>query len=204
MKLRHLKKLRVSYFQIKSASLPFFTWMTSQLPSVEDIGFVYAEDKKTANALLESLSSVEDACFKDSLKIISLNTCQVDNNNLETIMLKIRPKFENLSKLYLFNNKIQIIHHIVNKIKNNDDAELLPSKSFRILDLYGNPIFKMMKDYPEEKTAMLTFLQSWCSIHNIGGYERSNYDSDIEYALRINHAGRSNIVKRGTDGSGDR
>jgi hypothetical protein len=40
MKLRHLKKLRVSYFQIESVSSPFFTWMTSQLPSVEDIRLI--------------------------------------------------------------------------------------------------------------------------------------------------------------------
>jgi hypothetical protein len=153
---------------------------------------------------LESLSSVENACFKDSLKILTLNSCQVDENNLETIMLKIRPKFENLSKLYLFNNKIQSIHRIENKIKNNDDAEFVPSKSLRILDLYGNPIFKKMKISPEEKTAILSFLQSCSSIHNIGGFKRSNYGSDIESALRINHAGRSNLVKGGTAGSGDR
>ena len=204
MKLRHLKKLLVLKFQIESVLSPFFTWMTSQLPSVEDIGFEYAEDKKTANAILESLSSVEDVCFKDSLKVLSLKHCQVDENNLEIIMLKIRPKFENLSKLGLHDNNIQSIHQTVNKIKNNDDAEFVPSKSLRILDLSGNPIFEKMKDSPEEKTAMLSFLQSCSSIHNIGGYKRSNYDSDIEHTLRINHAGRSNIVKGDTDSSGDR
>jgi hypothetical protein len=204
MKLRHLKKLLVSFFQIESVSSPFFTWMTSQLPSVEDIGFECAKDKKTANAILESFSSIEDVCFKDSLKVLSLKHCQGDENNLEIIMSKICPKFENLSKLGLHDNNIQSIHQTVNKIKNNDDAEFVPSKSLRILDLYRNPIFEKMKDSPEEKTAMLSFLQSCSSIHNIGGYKRSNYDSDIEHALRINHAGRSNIVKGDTDGSGDR
>jgi hypothetical protein len=206
MKLRHLKKLLVlcPQSQIESVSSPFFTWMTSQLPSVEDIGFEYAEDQKTANAILESLSSVEDICFKDCLKVLSLKNCQVDENSLEIVMLKIRPKFENLSKLGLHDNNIQSIHQTVNKIKNNDDAEFFPSKSLRILDLSGNPIFEKMKDSPEEKTDMLSFLQSCSSIHNIGGCKRSNYDSDIEYLLRINHAGRSNIVKGDTDGSGDR
>jgi len=205
MKLRYLKKLTVFNCQIESVSSPFFTWMTSQLPSVEDIGFEYAEDKKTANATLEYFSSVEDVCFKDSLKILSLNGCQVDENDLEIIMLKIRPKFENLSKLGLHDNNIKSIHQTVNRIKNNDDAEFIPSKSLRILDLSENPIFGKMKDSPEEKTDMLSFLQSCSSIHNIGGYKRSNnYDSEIEFALRINHAGRSNIVKGDTDGSGDR
>ncbi|OEU21700.1 hypothetical protein FRACYDRAFT_231843 [Fragilariopsis cylindrus CCMP1102] len=31
-------------------------------------------------------------------------------------------------------------------------------------------------------------------IYNIGGYIKQNYDSDIEYALNINHAGRKRIV----------
>jgi hypothetical protein len=144
--------------------------------------------RKQPVLFLEFLCSVDDLCFKDSLKRLSSNNCHLDENNLDTIMLKIRPKFENLSNLDLRDNNIQNMHPLLNKIKNNDDAEFVPSKPLRILDLYENPIFEQMKDDPEEKTDMLSFLCR--SIYNIGGYERSHYDSKIN--------------KGGTDGSGDR
>ena len=42
---------------------------------------------------------------------------------------------------------------------------------------------------------MLRFLQSYDSICNITGYIEQHYDSDIKYALNINHAGRKRIVE---------
>ena len=149
--------------------------------------------RKQPVLFLEFLCSVDDLCFKDSLKRLSSNNCHLDENNLDTIMLKIRPKFENLSNLDLRDNNIQNMHPLLNKIKNNDDAEFVPSKPLRILDLYENPIFEQMKDDPEEKTDMLSFLCR--SIYNIGGSMRYRCDTDIKYALRINHAGRKRIVE---------
>jgi hypothetical protein len=79
---------------------------------------------------------------------------------------------------------------------NNDTTEFVPLKSLRILNLRLNPIFEKMKEEnPKEKTAILRFHQSYNSICNIGGYIKQHYDSDIEYALNINHAGRKRIVE---------
>ena len=197
MKLRHLKKLRVANFQIEfvSVSSPFLTWMTSQLPSLEVLDFVRMKKNET-NFIVDHLVTNDVICFQESLKYLGVQNCQVDENIFETIMFKICPKFEKLSELRLHYNQIKTIQNIVNKIKNNDTTEFVPLKSLRILNLRLNPIFeKMREEDPKEKTAMLKFLQSYNSICNIGGYIKQHYDSEIEYALNINHAGRKRIVE---------
>jgi hypothetical protein len=190
MKLRHLRKLAVCNFQIESES-PFFIWMLSQLTSIEVIKYAAAKDKETTDKIVDFLCSVEDACFKYSIKRLNMQNCKMDENILETIMAKICPKFVNLSELRLHsNNQIKTIQNIVNKIENNDTTEFVP------LNLCSNPIFEKMKEGdPEEKMAMLSFLQSCNSIYNIGGSMRYRCDTDIKYALRINHAGRKRIVE---------
>jgi hypothetical protein len=57
-----------------------------------------------------------------------------------------------------------------------------------------------MKDDPKEKVAMLSLLESYNIIYSLG-VRRHYTDSDIEYALRINHAGRS-IVEYSDSGDG--
>jgi hypothetical protein len=89
---------------------------------------------------------------------------------------------------------------IMNSIKN--EASFLPSTSLRVLDIHNNPVFKKIKEDPDEKAAVLSLLGTFSGISNLGGYHKSDYDSDIEYALRINHAGRRIVVKAAIDGSG--
>jgi hypothetical protein len=197
MKLRYLKKLRVTDIQIESESVysPFFTWMTSQLPSLEVLDFVKMKKNET-NFIIDHLVTNDVICFQESLKYLGMQNCQVNDTIFETIMFKICPKFEKLSELRLHFNQIKTIQNIVNKIKSNNTTEFVPLKSLRILNLRLNPIFEKMKEEnPKEKTAMLSFLQSYNSICNIGGYIKQHYDSDIEHALDINHAGRKRIVE---------
>ena len=64
------------------------------------------------------------------------------------------------------------------------------SKSLRLLDISGNPMMEKIEDDPKEKEAMLSLLETFNSIYNLEGCSVHSYDSDVEYALRINHAGR--------------
>jgi hypothetical protein len=115
-------------------------------------------------------------------------------------MLEIVPKLRNLRSLNLSNNNIEFFLPIMNIIKN--EASFLPSTSLRVLDIHNNPVFKKIKEDPDEKAAVLSLLGTFSGISNLGGYHKSDYDSDIEYALRINHAGRRIVVKAAIDGSG--
>jgi hypothetical protein len=118
------------------------------------------------------------------------------DDNLFTILLcEIIQKFPKLRKLDLSNNEIRSIQPVADKIKM--DASLLPSKSLRILNLADNCIMCFLYDHlvkdPKEKAAVLSFLKSCSSIHELewGGIL---CDPDLEYASRINHAGR-NLVE---------
>jgi hypothetical protein len=73
------------------------------------------------------------------------------------------------------------------------------SKSLRIVDLKDNPIMKYIKEEPKENTAFMSFLHSFNTIRNLGGLKKSDYGPDLEYALRINHAGERTIIAE--DGS---
>jgi len=48
---------------------------------------------------------------------------------------------------------------------------------------------------------LLSFLRIYNNIYNIGGFSEGDYSSDVEYALRINHAGRSIVEGGGCVGS---
>ena len=72
------------------------------------------------------------------------------------------------------------------------------------IDLYARPTRKSRHEQNErgsegKDSAVLSFLQTFNTVCNLGScYEEGDYDPDIEYALRTNHAGR-----RIVEGSGD-
>lgn len=72
-----------------SKSSPFFKWMVSQLPSVEEIAFESAIDKETSSNVLNFLCSIEDVCLQDTLKILAFQYCGLYDNDLEIILFKI-------------------------------------------------------------------------------------------------------------------
>jgi hypothetical protein len=94
-------------------------------------------------------------------------------------------------------------------MRKNDynDTGFVPSKPLRILSLRWNPIFKKMKNDREEKLVILSFLKLFSTIFNLGflkcDYDDiiGDYDSDIEYALRINHARRRSARVEGSTSS---
>ena len=94
-------------------------------------------------------------------------------------------------------NSIGSVQNIVDRIEN--DRNCFISKSIRILGMGDNVISDNVMDNPKEKAALLGLLKSVNSIYDLGD---SYYDSDVEYALLINHAGRRIVEGSGGDSGG--
>ncbi|OEU06156.1 hypothetical protein FRACYDRAFT_256201 [Fragilariopsis cylindrus CCMP1102] len=194
MKLKNLKILRVNSDVPLPASSRFLKWMTSQLPNLETLEFENDMENNDHLFIIDSLRT-NNVCFHKSLKHLALCCCLTGQESFEILILEIVPKFRDLRSLDLSRNRIKSFLPIVDSIKN--DRTFVPSKSLRVLNVRSNPVFKKMKDDPIETAAMLSFLGIFNTIHSFG--ERLGrdlyYDSDVEYALRINHAGRRIVVK---------
>jgi hypothetical protein len=208
MELRHLKELHVGVvnYEYESASPPFFAWLKGQLslPSLEKLEFDNLNDKFRVHIVDFLLTN--DFCFQDTLKHIGITACNLNDTEFQTIYFEIMPKFQKVSSLNLSSTKIQTIKPIVDRMKN--DTLFLPSKALRILDVGDTPlcykfnsswdkdlrIHKKMSDDPKENAAMVELLETCNNIVGIGGH-RNDYGADIEYALKINQAGRSIVGK---------
>ena len=151
------------------------------------------------NLLSISLRNIDNVRFQDSLKYLGMENCNLDGEMFQTLLFEIRPKFPNLFCLDLRFNIIESIKPVVDRIKN--DNYRIATKSLHFLNLYRNPIFKKMKTDPIEKAAMLSFLKSYNTVYYLGDKYLFRLDPDIECALRINHAGRKIVAKKGGSGS---
>ncbi|OEU07433.1 hypothetical protein FRACYDRAFT_251238 [Fragilariopsis cylindrus CCMP1102] len=192
MKLKNLKELCVD----RDSSLPvpsqFLKWMRTQLPSLEVLRYC-TNGKTDVSFIIDSLRT-NDVCFYNSLKHLELHGCLMEQDSFEILMLEIVPKFRDLKSLNLQNNNIKSFLPIVDSIKN--DTTFVPSKSLRVLNLNRNDVLEKMEDDPIEKAALLCLLGTFNAIDNVvGGPVDFLDDSDVEYALRINHAGRRIVVK---------
>ena len=192
MKLPNLKELVVDMGSVQIASSRFLTWMTTQLPSLEVLEYS-TERKNDVTVIIDSLRT-SDLCFHNSLKRLTLGCCFMEQESFEILMIEIVPKCRDLKSLNLWYNNIKSFLPIVDSIKN--DRTFVPSTSLQVLNIHSNPVFKRMEDDPIEKAALLSFLGTFNTIHNVVGRPGGGLnDSDVEYALRINHAGRRIVVK---------
>jgi len=199
MMLPRLKRLYVRDCRLKSTSSSrLFKWMASQLPVLETLAFHYIEETEP-DCVLTALTTL-DFRFQNSLKRINFIGCNdLADHHLETLLLQISTKFPNVSYLDLEGNNIRSVRPVVDKIKTtgNDDGNCFISKSIRCLDLNCNPIMENVRKDPEEKRALLSFLQTFNTICKLGVCD---YDPEVEYALRMNQAGRGIVeVGGGTD-----
>ena len=186
----------------KHPTSPFFIWLTKQLPKLWSLHFSKMEDD-AIDPMLDFLSGTpsDNICFRDTLECLSIVDCELNENHFETIWIDIVPKLPKVSTLNLFLNNIQSVRSFVDRMKKSNTKSCLPlNKGVRSLILQPNPIFDNIKDDPEEKAALLSFLQRFHTIWDIYGFSTEPDDSDIDYELRINHAGRK-ILEDGSVGS---
>ena len=118
---------------------------------------------------------------------------------LESIIFDIvlYEKFSILSEIGLPYNGIGSLTSIQSRILNKETV--IPKNNLIILDLAGNPVIKKINDNElKEKAAILTILDAFNGISGLGyHYSICRGDviknRDVEYLLRINHAGRRYI-----------
>jgi hypothetical protein len=196
MKLDKLRRLQLNYCEFKSSSSLFLTWMSKQISNLEHLSFDDMEEKPT-DIVLDALRDNKFS-FQNKLKSLTMNKCSIDGNRFAILLLEILPGFKKVSSLDLGDNKIESVQLTVDRITKNDHPKTIP-KSLRIVDLNDNPMMKNIKKESKENTSFMSFLHSFNTIINLGGLKKSDYGPDLEYALRINHAGGRTVIAE--DGS---
>lgn len=200
MTLPRLKRLYLRGCRLKeTASSQLFAWMASQLPVLERLAFHYIKEMEP-ECILDALRSLEFP-FQNTLKRINFIGCPDLGDDHLALLFRVVTKFPNFYCLDLEGNNIRSVRPLVEKIKQSDnDGCGFVSKSICCMDLFCNPIMENVRKDPEEKKALLSFLRTFNTIYNLGV---CSCNSDVEYALRMNQAGRR-VVEVGDVGAGNR
>eukprot|EP00536_Pseudo-nitzschia_multiseries_P017057 jgi/Psemu1/313934/fgenesh1_kg.1358_\ len=178
----------------------FLAWMTKKrsLPNLEILDFPGTKECNVS-IVLNALCCAETS-FREQLRGIGFSKSELKEKHLKRIVLELLPRFANLYHLLLGANQIGSFRDIVESIEEGIGTNSpQPLSSIRVLDINYNPLFKIMKNEPKEKKAMLRFLEIFPSIRTLCTLD---VDDEIKYALMKNDAGRSHIVEVGSDGNG--
>jgi hypothetical protein len=133
-----------------------------------------------------------------------------------TNLRKIDVQYSNIGSLVGIEDRIKQIHSSSSSSSSSSSRSVFSDNNLRELNLNGNPVLYHVligggddddsdgdndddsattAKYHKEKSALLTFLDTFNGISNLGLYLRGNYryigyDPDVEHVLRINNAGR--------------
>jgi hypothetical protein len=203
MELRKLEMIHLDSTSLpESTSSPFFVWLTTKLPSLIELGFCNYYIGETSR-ILDFLQTVEETRFKDNLKSLIVFDCNQDWNPFgtlfQTLMLNILPRFPNLDSMRLNGNNIESVQPIVEK----SETEQTVVSTLRVLSIYDTSVIEISKDDPKERAAAMSLVKTYSYVYNLGGKNKEDYPSDLEYELRLNHAGRGRLVGKGV-GNNDR
>lgn len=174
-----------------------FALLRNRLTNLESL-CILGEDRKTlTNQILKNLQN-DDFSFRQRLKTLKLTNFPLDEEDIETILFDILPRFPKLHKLDIGINEIKSLKSIESRIKRSRTA--LPENCLRELSHLNSGVRDLINDNPEEKAAFLTILNTFDGISSLQccgydiNYERHECAPDVQYLLRINHAGRKYIT----------
>lgn len=198
-------------FRLFSDSLDYISYsMIDEREQIEEF-FRILQDKTQSGA------------FRNSLTELTVDGCGLNESDLERIIFEILPLYPNIWNLSFNFNDVKSLRPILDRIDRLEQEHEMPSSSsssnsamaimpeeYRLsrLDLCCNPVWTQYDAFrderekdPSEKDALLTLLGKFNRISNIG-YEDYDIvmdkeiaiDPDIEYILRINHAGRKYLT----------
>ena len=202
---------RLTFFSIQGGhhddiqwrpSTPFLAWMAAKLPNLEYLYF-NCLNKKEIDCFLHKVRAC-NLSFAESFKEIDFCDCNIDDDLFETLLIDTLPMIPTISVLHLLDNEIQSVKNVAERIKN--DKTCVISKTIRRIGLAGNPVAKKLKNDPKEIEFMLSVLKKFGTVSSMEDTVSSwwgvtagehCYDSSIQYALRINDAGR--ILLEGTN-----
>jgi len=178
-----LNNLKYIYFSRCEfgTGMPFLKWV-KHLPMLETLDFGHLQENEITD-LLETLRTPGWMC-KDKLEALYLTECCISDKRMETVWFDILPNFPNLTSLDVSCNNITSVKYIVDKIKS--DRKCFVSNSLRIVNLASNS-----SDLDREDAELGFFLDTYNTICRLCLYHFDYFPtSAVNYALRINHAGR--------------
>ena len=169
--------------------------------TLEELVFRYMTREDT-DEILHVLQN-DDLCFRHSLTTIKVIDCELNEDDLKRLVFEIRERFPNLHTLDISCNNIESVCGIGDRIK---QVKLIPNNKLLKLNLMQNPIREQICDDgdgdtpnvtkdPKEIAALVTLLETFDGISNLGAYSSQKYEPKIEYALRINIAGRKKLMR---------
>jgi hypothetical protein len=170
--------------------------------TLEELTFYSNMTREDTDEILHALQN-DDLCFGHSLTTIKMKCCNLNEDDLERLIFEIRERFPNLHTLDISGNSIESLCGIGDRIK---QAPLIPGNKLCKLNLNFSPIWEQIcadgnwgtpnvtKD-PKEIAALVTLLDKFDGISNLGACWFQKYEPKIEYALRINIAGRKELMR---------
>ena len=160
--------------------------------------------REDSNEILHVLQN-DDLCFRHSLTTIKMRYCALNKDDLERLLFEIRVRFPNLHTLDITGNNIESLSGIGDRIKHRiKHGPLVPDNKLRKLSLSNNPIMTQIcgddesEDGGGETDALVTLLDTFNGISNVcaNASRYQEYKPKIEYKLRINLAGRKELMDR--------
>jgi hypothetical protein len=150
------------------------------LPKLESLEFFGLKKNETIllfDCLRNQQQQQKSSSFlQKNLKHLYLSNCQIDDNLIMMFILDILPLYPNLILIDLGDNNIGSVKGIVDNILPSSSSS---SSSLRRFKIYNNPIVNNIRfGCPTEKTGMLSFLQIFNTVHDLGVllYDESLYD----------------------------
>eukprot|EP00536_Pseudo-nitzschia_multiseries_P004534 jgi/Psemu1/10161/gm1.10161_g len=176
-----------------------------------------ADADADANADADAAASVfpRRCSFRERLRALVLDSCSLEDRHLERLLLDVVPGFPRMTHLRLSRNGIESFVGVANRLAPLQNP---PVSSLREVCLGNNPCLERLRDggrgenedeRETERAALLRVLESLdtigsleaSSVHPPGDY--SCYGSEAEYALSINRAGKSLLIRNGAATGGD-
>ncbi|OEU11711.1 hypothetical protein FRACYDRAFT_244834 [Fragilariopsis cylindrus CCMP1102] len=199
LQLSSIKKVVIQEESEFNSNLSSFLKIFSN--TLEELVFRYMTREDT-DEILYVLQN-DDLCFRHSLTTIKVIDCELNEDDLKRLVFEIRERFPNLHTLDISCNNIESLCGIGDRIK---QIKLIPNNKLLKLNLNHNPIRKQMCDDgdgdtlnvtkdPKEIAALVTLLEKFDGISNLGVYSSQKYEPKIEYVLRINKAGRKELTR---------
>lgn len=174
-------------------------FVTSRFPNLQSLSFEHVREGDLP-ILLEGLSKAQScASIKDNLKYLSLNSCNIQEIHLATILLDILPQYANLGNINVGgDNNITSLHGLAERMRKENLDLLPPSVSasrlmLHKLHLYGNPIMSTLTTDGDNQASLMTLLDSFPMLQSLGFPPPTASEPlppKIEHKLTINRAGR--------------
>jgi hypothetical protein len=207
LQLSSIKEVR---FNSDSNSFTFKSNLSSFLKifsnTLEVLEF-YCMTREDLNEILHVLQN-DDLCFRHSLTTIEMVGSKLNEDDLKRLLFEILGRFPNLHTLNISGNNIESLCGIGDRIGDRIEQDLLkPDNKLRKLIFSNNPIMKQFDEdggpkNPKEiealTEALVTLLDEFNGISSLGYYTplHQKYVPEIEYKLRINLAGRKELMDR--------